>query len=131
MIRVFVAVLIFYGIAYPLTRPEAEHRYSTKGIVRLAGETKAQLSLDGGLIFTTKVPYSAYFYGQDFILSHPSEDPGLSISWGLNSGKDHLYVIARKSQAKVPSQLMDKLKPVCAFGDWNLYRAAQPPLTGN
>jgi 4-amino-4-deoxy-L-arabinose transferase-like glycosyltransferase len=129
--RASFVVIFFYGIAYPLVQPWAEQRYSAKGIVRLAREARARFSLDGGLMFASRVPYSAYFYGRDFILPHDGEDASLSISRGLNSRKEHLYVINRKYQRDVPPQLLGKLETVCIFGNWTLYRAAQKPLTGN
>lgn len=123
MIRVSVAAVIVYGLAYPLVLPQAETR-STKGLIRLARETKTRLSLDGGLIFVSGTPYSAYFYAHDFVLPFARKGAVINISKSLVSGKGHLYVIPRKIQDKIPSQIMDRLKPVGTLDDWILYQAS-------
>jgi 4-amino-4-deoxy-L-arabinose transferase-like glycosyltransferase len=130
MIRLAAVALILYGVAYPLVLPQAEKR-SAHGIVGLAREAKARLSLDGGLLFISEVPNSAYFYGHDLILPYDKKNSSLCISQALGSGKNHLYVIPRKIEKKVPKQLLGQLRPVSTLDDWTLYRAAHPPVTGN
>jgi 4-amino-4-deoxy-L-arabinose transferase-like glycosyltransferase len=130
MVRVAVCAVILYGVAYPLVLPQAEKR-SAHGIVGLAREEKTRLSLDGGLLFISEVPYSAYFYGHDLLLPYAGKKDGLSIWQALDSGKNHLYVIPRKIEKRVPQQLLDRLKPVSTLGNWTLYRAAHAPVTGN
>jgi len=122
---VSVALVVLYGIVYPLLPSPDIHGYSAKNIVQLGRQAKARLSLDGGLVFVTNVPYSAYFYGQDLTLPQPKDSNGLSILKGLDSGKDHLYVVKRKYQRSIPPATLDKLEQICAFGDWTVYRAAQ------
>jgi len=122
IIRLSLVLVIFYGIAYPLTLPQVEKRYSTKGIIRLARDKINYLGLNGSLIFVPNVPYSAYFYGQELIVPHSKKDIEFTILQGLNSGKDHLYAVKRKFQVEIPPHLLDKLNPICVFGDWTLYR---------
>lgn len=123
---VSVALVVLYGIVYPLLPSPDIHGYSTKSIVQLARQVKTRLSLDGGLIFVGNVPYSAYFYGQDITLPQAKDSDGLSILKGLDSGRNHLYVVKRKYQKSIPRTILDKLEQICAFGDWTLYRASQP-----
>jgi 4-amino-4-deoxy-L-arabinose transferase-like glycosyltransferase len=122
LMRLSVAFIILYGIAYPFALSQVEKRYSTKGIVRIAEDALNHSRLNGGLIFVPSVPYSAYFYGQGLVIPHAKEDTALTIMQGLNSGKDHLYVVRQKYLREIPSSLLDKLKPICVFGHWTLYR---------
>lgn len=121
--RFWVTVVILYGIAHPFALPLVEKKFSTREIVKLAKDKVNHLGLNGGLVFVPSVPYSAYFYGQDFIIPHKKEDTEITILQGLNSGKDHLYAVKQRFVPEIPSQLLDKLKPICVFGDWILYRA--------
>ena len=123
VMRFSVALVILYGIAYPLALPQIEKRYSTKGIISLARDKISHLGLDGGLIFVHNIPYSAYFYGQGFIIPHGKEDIEPTILQGPNSGKGHLYAVKQKSLSEVPPGLLEKLNAVCVSGDWTLYRA--------
>ena len=122
VMRFSVTLIILYGIAHPFALPLVEKKFSTRDIVKLARDKVNYLGLNGGLIFVPNVPYSAYFYGQDLIIPHEKEDAEIIILQGLNSGKDHLYAVNRKFLPEIPSQILDKLKPICVFGDWMLYR---------
>jgi len=123
IMRFSVALVIFYGVAYPLTLPQVEKRYSTKSVISIARDRISHLGLNGGLIFVPNVPYSAYFYGEDLIIPHAKGNIEFTILQGLNSGRDHLYVVKQKSLSKVPLRLLNKLDPICVSGDWTLYRA--------
>jgi 4-amino-4-deoxy-L-arabinose transferase-like glycosyltransferase len=121
IMRLSVAFIILYGIAYPVSLPIVERRFSTRGIVRIAEDTLSHSRLNGGLIFVPRVPYSAYFYGQDSVIPHENDDIAPTIMQGLNSGKDHLYVVKQKYLRDIPPPVLEKLKPICVFGLWTLY----------
>jgi hypothetical protein len=123
--------VIFYGLAYPLALPVTEHRLSAKGIIRLAREAKSRLSLKGSLVFLPRTPYSAYFYGQNFILPHPEKEGGQGPSYELDPGKGDLFVINKKYHKDVPEPLLDKLKPISTLGNWTLYMEKTTPVNRN
>jgi 4-amino-4-deoxy-L-arabinose transferase-like glycosyltransferase len=122
VMRLSMAFITLYGIAYPLALPQVEKRYSTKSMVRIAEDTLNHSRLNGGLVFVPSVPYSAYFYGQDLAIPHAKEGTALTIMQGLNSGKDHLYVVKQEYLGEIPPSVLGKLESVCVFGPWTLYR---------
>jgi 4-amino-4-deoxy-L-arabinose transferase-like glycosyltransferase len=123
IMRFSIALIILYGVIYPLALPLVEKKFSTRSVVKLARDKIYHSGLDNGVIFVHNIPYSAYFYGQNLIIPHENQSTEFSVLQGLNSGKGYLYAVKRKYRSEIPPSLLGKLMPMGALGDWTLYRA--------
>lgn len=96
---------------------------STKMILDYAKELKAAKTFTGDIIFVRKTPYSAYFYGKDLILIHPTETIEESLLRGKsNNDSNNLYLIKHKYFNEMKSQLKKQFQLIYSSNSWTILK---------
>lgn len=94
---------------------------STREIIDYAIKCKQKNKLKGEIIFVHKTPYSAYFYGHNLILSHPTESVDKTLLRKSESSDiKNLYVVNHKYVTKITPAIKKSFKVLYANEEWTL-----------
>lgn len=117
-IALVLAVLYTFG-HLPMMYVMGQNR-STRGILEAANAYRERMNLHGKIIFTKKIPYSAYFYGGNVLLQHPNETTGDSIRNGMAQDEGHIYICKKKYSDRIPEEYRERLAVIDDCGRWLL-----------
>lgn len=96
--------------------------HSTKYIIK-----KAHTLSDGkqyGLYFVRRIPFSAYFYGNNHIIAHPNESNEESMNY-YHENDPFLYVAEKKYWTELPDSYRQKVSILSEGGKYILYDAGK------
>jgi len=104
--------------------PLWSHR-SAKNIVEKASEISK--NQPASLYFIRRVPYSAYFYGNETVIPHPDE----TVEAGLVENKQRLYAAEKKYYNELPKEISRTIDVLSQDGVYVLFRLTSKPLGQN
>ncbi len=110
LVVIYVAVLL-------IAAPIFNHRNPGKQIFRFAQEHNIAVPL----LFVGKTPFTAYFYGRNFIQIHESTKVDTSVSKRLNGKADYLYVLKDKYVKRLSSENRNRLSLLGQVGAYQIY----------
>ena len=127
VIKFTVSIMIIYVIAGIPILLAIKSRKSTKNIMQKAIVMRDAENLGGKIIFVRTIPHSAYFYGEEFLLTHPKEPVSDSLIRSsvkakdfANTGVQDLYILKTKYLKEISEEETNSLKIVDKYGKWTI-----------
>lgn len=125
--RIAVGLVVVYSVAVFAALPIIRGRWSSQTVIESAAAFQKQRGASGRLVFVDKRPFSARFYGSEFVLDQIPWDAGNEHYWWyLEPPNGHLIILQTKYLDRLDPYVTDRMRHILDVGRYALWEPVLP-----
>lgn len=125
--QIAAGLVLLYSVAVFAALPIVQGRWSAQTVIEHAAAFQRERGAQGRLVFVDKRPFSARYYGSDFVLDQIPWDAGNEHYWWyLDPPNGHLMILRNKHLAKLDSYVTDRMRRVADLGSYGIFEPVFP-----
>lgn len=125
--KVATGLVAAYSLAVVAALPLVQGRWSSQSVIAEAVAFQQSRGADGRLVFIDKRPFSARYYGSEFVLDQIPWDAGNEhFWWYLDPPNGHLIVLRDKHVPVLDPYVTDRIRKVSDAGSYGIWEPVLP-----
>lgn len=120
-------LLVAYSLAVVVALPIIQGRWSSRTVIEQAAAFQNERGAEGRIVFVDKRPFSARYYGSDFVLDQIPWDAGNEHYWWyLDPPNGHLIILRDKHVPILDPYVTDRIRRVADAGSYGIWEPVLP-----